>query len=224
MVSTVDLAKTNSTFAYYGNQMAKMLNPSGSKYLYNYNDNKQLTYALSSDGQEYGFSYDDNGNVTKAEITARKPATTLESGKKYIVVNSYSGHALSNWNGTENYPVTTYLYEPDSAYHFWQLEAVAGEADVYKLKALSFPERNFYLDVPNGVNEQGTVLQVHSSNTSAAQKFKIVKKQDNTFAIFTAASNYTKVLDGQLKNGNKIEASQPVQQANCNPDLSLIHI
>ena len=52
VISAVDLAKTSSTFAYYGNQMAKMLNPSGSKYLYDYNDKKQLTTAISTDGQQ----------------------------------------------------------------------------------------------------------------------------------------------------------------------------
>lgn len=45
--------------------MSKMLNPSGSKYMYTYTDKKELLYALSSDGQDYGFYYDDKGNVTK---------------------------------------------------------------------------------------------------------------------------------------------------------------
>lgn len=126
LVSAVDLAKTNSTFSYYGNQMSKMLNPSGSKYLYNYNDKKQLTYALSSDGQEYGFTYDGNGNVTKAEITSRKPATAVESGKEYILVNSYSGLAMdSYWKGNEGDKVTTYRYTPTSKCHRWKFTRVS---------------------------------------------------------------------------------------------------
>ena len=84
VTSTVDLAKTNSTFAYYGNQMAKMLNPSGSKYIYAYNSKKQLTYALSSDGQQYGFTYDDKGNATKAEITAKKLQRKSNPGNHII--------------------------------------------------------------------------------------------------------------------------------------------
>lgn len=116
VVSTVDLAKTNSTFAYYGNQMAKMLNPSGSKYMYTYDRKKQLTYALSSDGQQYGFTYDDKGNVTKAEITARKSATSIESGKEYILVNSYSGQAMdSYWKGNVGDITTTYRYTPTNS-------------------------------------------------------------------------------------------------------------
>ena len=203
VVSTVDLAKTNSTFAYYGNQMAKMLNPSGSKYMYTYDGKKQLTYALSSDGQQYGFAYDDKGNVTKAEITARKPATSIESGKEYILVNSYSGQAMdSYWKGNVGDITTTYRYTPTNSNQHWKVELVSGTTDVYTLKAVTFENR--YLDVKGGGNGQGTPLEIYTKNSSDAQKFKIVKKQDNTFAIFTACSNYTKVLDGQLDEGDNI--------------------
>ena len=215
VVSTVDLAKTNSTFAYDGSQMAKMLNPSGSKYLYNYDDKKQLYKALSSDGQEYGFTYDDKGNVTKAEIVARKPATTIESGKEYILVNSYSGLAMdSHWNSA--LPVSTYHYSPGSSQQQWIAELVSGTTDVYTLKSVHYGNR--YLDVKGGGNGQGTDLQTYAYNGTNAQKFKIVKKQDNTFALFTACSNYTKVVDGQLKMGKEIAQSQPVQQAECDPN------
>lgn len=219
VVSTVDLAKTNSTFAYYGNQMAKMLNPSGSKYMYTYDGKKQLTYALSSDGQQYGFTYDDKGNVTKAEITAQKSATVLESGKKYMVVNSYSGQAMDSGNtGNLSHPTTTFRYTPNNPEQQWTLELVEGTTDVYRLKSVVYDAKNYYLDVKGGVNEQGTVLQIYTKNSSDAQKFKITKKQDNTFAIFTACSNYTKALDGQLDKGNEIIQSQQVKQANCNPN------
>lgn len=217
VVSTVDIAKTNSTFAYYGNQMAKMLNPSGSKYMYSYNDKKQLYKALSSDGQEYGFSYDDKGNVTKAEIVARKPATTIESGKEYILVNAYSGKAMDSGNtGNISHPTTTYLYSPSASYQHWKVELYPGKTDVYSLKAVSYSDR--YLDVKGGGNGQGTPLQTYSYNGQAAQQFKIVKKQDNTFALFTGCSNYTKALDAQLDTGDVIIPSQTVKQANCNPD------
>lgn len=219
VISAVDLAKTNSTFAYYGNQMAKMLNPSGSKYMYTYDGKKQLTYALSSDGQQYGFTYDDKGNVTKAEITAQKSATVLESGKKYMVVNSYSGQAMDSGNtGNLSHPTTTFRYTPNNPEQQWTLELVEGTTDVYRLKSVVYDAKNYYLDVKGGVNEQGTVLQIYTKNSSDAQKFKITKKQDNTFAIFTACSNYTKALDGQLDKGNEIIQSQQVKQANCNPN------
>ena len=220
VVSTVDLAKTNSTFAYYGNQMSKMLNPSGSKYMYTYHkDNKQLLYALSSDGQEYGFSYDVKGNVTKAEITARQPATSLEDGKAYYLVNAYSGQAMdSYWAGNAGDQVTTYLYTPRFGEQQWVLQAVPNTTDEYYLRSLVKENSNMYLDVPAGTQEQGAILQIYPFNGSSAQKFKIVKKQDNTFGIFTACTNYEKCLDGQLEKGNEIILSQKVRQAACNPN------
>lgn len=58
-----------------------MLNPSGSKYLYNYNNKKQMTNALSSDGLEYGFSYDNKGNLTEATTVSRKPAQKSKAAR-----------------------------------------------------------------------------------------------------------------------------------------------
>lgn len=91
VVSSVDLANTRSDFAYYGSVMGKLLNPSGSRYLYTYDEKQQLTYALSSDGQQYSFTYDAKGNITNAVVTARKPATVLETGKEYYIFNAFSG-------------------------------------------------------------------------------------------------------------------------------------
>ena len=89
--------------------MAKMLNPSGSKYLYNYNNKKQLTNALSSDGLEYGFSYDNKGNLTKATTVSRKPAQKIESGKEYILINAYSGHAIDSCEVHQTVKTTPYI-------------------------------------------------------------------------------------------------------------------
>ncbi len=219
IVSAVDIAKTNSTFAYYGNQMAKMLNPSGSKYLYDYNDKKQLTTAISTDGQQYGFTYDDKGNVTKAEITARKLATTIESGKEYLIVNSYSGLALdSNKTGVSGEIATTYHYTPTSAQQHWKAESVSGTPDVFMLRSVKFTDKNYYLDVKGGLNEYGTVTQTYPKNGTDAQKFKAVRQEDGTFGLFTACSNYTKCLDGQENTGTEIKQSQSVKQVGCTAD------
>ena len=218
IVSAVDIAKTNSAFSYYGNQMSRMLNPSGSAYLYTYNAKKQLTYALSSDGQQYGFSYDDKGNVTKAEITARKPATTLESGKEYYVINSYSGLALdSYWAGNSGDTASTFRFTPGSSEQIWKLELVSGTTDVFRLKTMVAPSKNLYLDVRNGLAAHGTIMQIANSNSSGAQKFKIVKERDNTFSLFTGNTNYEKLVDGQY-HGNEIIQSEEVYQTNPYPN------
>ena len=214
VVSAVDLAETNSSFAYYGNQMAQMLNPSGSKYLYSYNEKKQLVSAVSTDGQEYGFTYDDNSNVTKAEITARKPATELQSGQEYILVNAYSGLSMSNGKNTLRELPTTYVYSPNADNHHWRLVQKTGESDLYHLQAMGNPDANLYLDVQHGQNIHGTPLQLYTFHGRTEQTFKIVKQEDGTFVLLTAASNYTKCVDGQVNTGTEIELSQSVKQAN----------
>ena len=214
-VSSVDLAKTSSEFAYYGNQMAQMLSPTGSKYLYNYNSKKQLYSALSSSGQEYNFTYDDKGNLTRSEISARKPASTLESGKKYVLVNAYSGLAIDScWTGNLGDPVTTYRFTPDYADHQWELANTGDGADIYAIRATKFENR--YLDVCGASEDAGTPLQIWSYHGGSNQKFKLVRQSDNTFVIYTGASNYTRVLDGQVDVPDKVVQSQSVKQADCN--------
>lgn len=215
VASAVDLAETNSSFAYYGNQMAQMLNPSGSRYLYTYDAKKQLTSALSTDGQEYGFTYAGKGNVTKAEITARKPATELESGKEYYLFNAYSGQVLdSYWAGNVGDDASTYRYVPGAAEQIWKLEAVSGETDVYRLKTMVKPEKNLYFDVDRGFAAHGTVLQIANSNGGSAQKFKMVQQEDGSFVLLTGCTGYTKCVDGQVDKPTEIVLSQPVKQAN----------
>ena len=68
-----------------------------------------MTNALSSDGLEYGFAYDKNGNLTKTRITSRKPATEIESGKEYFIVNAYSGHAIDSCEINQVIKTTPYV-------------------------------------------------------------------------------------------------------------------
>ena len=163
--------------------MGKLLNPSGSRYLYTYDEKQQLTYALSSDGQQYSFTYDAKGNITNAVVTARKPATVLETGKEYYIFNAFSGLALdSGWRGMSQ-KVSTFRFMPAAQAQRWRLEAVAGETGVYKLRAMQYDAQNYYLDVSDALTADGSLLGVHPSNTAAAQKFKIVKKKKNTYPI-----------------------------------------
>ena len=210
VVSSVDLANTESNFAYFGGQMAKMLNPSGSRYLYSYDEQNKLNYALSSDGQEYGFEYDNKGNVTNSEITARKPATTLEAGKEYIIVNAYSGKALdSGGTGVLSDDTFTSPYNPDSVCQHWKLKST-GTANVYKITSVAFSQ--YDLDVQGGSAEDGRVIQIYTPNAYSCQKFKILKNSgENTFTIYTGISNYAKVVDAQYEDKD-LKENQIVKQ------------
>lgn len=193
--SVVDIAKSNSTFSYYGNQMAKMLNPSGSKYLYNYNSKKQLTNALSSDGLEYGFHYDSKGNADKVRITSRKPATKIKDGETYYIVNAYSGHAINA--GTKDVAkekIATTPYERNAQKQQWIAE-YSGKENVFYLKSANFS--NQYMDVASASSAAGAAVQIHSGNETNAQRFKLVNREDGTFTILTEASSFKMSLNGQ---------------------------
>ena len=210
MVSSVDLAKTQSEFAYQGNQMTKLLNPSGSSYLYSYSgwedgSQKNLDHANSTDGQQYSFTYDDKGNVTSSVISQSKVVSQLQPDTTYIIRNAYSSNAMDsgdqsgfNENRTKNF-----RYIQNALYQKWQLEST-GEADVYKIKS---PHFNMYLQA-NADN----YLKIENASSSNAQKFKIVPNGDGTFRILTGASGYTKCIDGQPEEEINTQDQSPIQQ------------
>ncbi len=212
--SVVDLAKTNSGFSYYGNQMAKMLNPSGSKYMYTYNNKKQPYYALSSDGLEYYFAYDNNGNVTKSETRSRKPATQIESGKKYLIVNAYSGFSINCGDtGNRGDDALTRRYSSATATQYWEAKAVSGTTDVYEFVSAEYPSMT--LDVRSGSKDNGAYLQLYTINHAVkAQKFKLVKQSDGTFGIFTGTTDYAKCLDAQY-DSQEIATTGKIRQNSC---------
>ena len=77
-----------------------------------------------------------NGNLTKTRITSRKPATEIESGKEYFIVNAYSGHAINSCEIN-----TPYVREAANSYSALKLKWTAessGKENVFYLKASSF--------------------------------------------------------------------------------------
>lgn len=219
VISSVDLAKTQSNFAFKGDQMAKMLNPSGSRYMYSYDeDNNNLNYALSSDGQQYAFEYDNKGNVTSSEITARKPERYLEVDKEYYLVNAYSGKAFdSGSTGVNSDDVFTSSYDPTSKYQKWKLQALDDVEDGYRLISVAFPQ--YQLDISMGYDTDGRWAQLYTPHSASSQKFKITRNDDGTFSIYTNGTNYTKALDAQY-DSNDIEEKQIIKQ-NTLPDGEL---
>ena len=88
-----------------------------------------------------------------------------------------------------------------------------GTTDVYTIQADAYTDKNLYLDVKGGTNTDNIVMELFPYNGGNAQKFKLVKKQEGTFSIFTACSNYTKLLDGQKLTGNEISEYQSTRQS-----------
>ena len=208
IVSTQDLAKTESSFAYSNNQMTKLLNPSGSRYMYSYDDQNKLVYALSSDGQQYGFQYDSNSNVTDTYITPLKPASVIEAGKAYYIVNAGTGKAIDSGtatSGADEVTCQSYLAYLNSQKWF---VASTEESNVFQMASIQrTPEtpsctnaNNYFFKVSGESNENGSVVMTNNSYYSTDnQYFKPVKNDDGTFTLYMKKSGYEAGVNGEYK-------------------------
>ncbi len=187
IVSSEDLAKSNSTFGYQGNNLSGMLNPSGSSYLYSYDGANNIRTAFSTDGLKYYLEYDAKGNLTQSVTKGVSVAhNTVDTSKKYAIVNKLTSYALGK--GDNSY-VTNQMYLNSSSLQQWEFESVGD--DVYKIKL-----GDEYLFVENGIQDSGTKIKLRSNNpNSYAFKFRIKPTGDGAFTISMAESTTGCTLD-----------------------------
>ena len=196
VVSTVDLAETEATFAYQNNNLSQMINPTGSRYSYAYNETTNaLEYANSSDGQLFAFTYDQYGNVLSSTITAKRNATQLENDSTYYIRNLTTGNAMKNANSK----LVNGTYAAQNNTIRWNLIS-AGETDVYYIQPAG--DTTKYLTVKDASTSDKAEITVSEISNSDSQKFKITSNNDGTFSILTKVSNYTKAIDGRDLNDN----------------------
>lgn len=202
VVSTVDLASTEATFAYQDNNLSQMINPTGSRYSYTYNaETNALEYAASSDGQLYAFVYDEYGNVLSSTQSAFQNAGTITAGEVYYIRNAATGNLLRA-SGTQ-------------AASQVQNGSLANQDDSIRWKVLSADESDTYYLVPLSASEyqlenNGTSLVINPAATTSNQKFKLLANDDGTFRILLASDNQ-KALDGRdTANNNDTTLSAPI--------------
>ena len=215
VASVVDISNSKSSFAFKGDQMAKMFNPSGSEYFYSYAYNESdLAEAVSTDGQRYSFTYDDKGNVTSSKIEADKPALTIEAGKHYIIRNAESGNVIDN--GQTVGKVHNWRYRKGNTNQIWLVES-AGETGVYYLKSIR--ENGFYMAVENNsTDNNASVISTSTAPSGNAYKFKIQSNGDGTFTILTKSSSYSKCVDGQPNDSKDYSDKVKILQCTKNTD------
>ena len=208
--SAVDLAKSQSTFAYNNHQLSKLANPTGSQYLYTTHETtRNLQYAQTTDGQRYTFTYDSYGNATSSQITPDTFATSVSAEKSYYIRNKYSGNALDNSTHATGGLVHNWSWTPGNMQQQWKLIATS-EAGVYELCPVA--NTNVRLDVKDASTADKAILQLHGTNGNNAQKFKIQYNNDLTFSIRTKVTNYTKSVDGQPGGSKGTGNGSPIQQ------------
>ena len=200
VVSAKDLSETEATFAYQNNNLSQMLDPSGTRYSYAYDEETNaLMYANSSYGQLYSFVYDEYGNVTSSTVTESKNSTQVNADSVYYIRNVTTGNAMKATaselvNGT---------YATQNNTIRWKLIST-GEQDIYYIQPQS--DASKYLTVENGSTEDKTKIVLSDCGTSDSQKFKVQYNEDGTFYILTKVSNYEKALDGRNLNNNSSTA------------------
>ncbi|MBO5211837.1 MAG: DNRLRE domain-containing protein [Clostridia bacterium] len=214
VISSVDLAASETSFAYNDNQLAKIFSPSGTNYSYTYDEtNNLLKYALSSDGIMEEFTYDSAGNALSATTWSMPIASAIEAGKTYYIVNAKTRTTLTAMGEAIRAQIQGQSFEKNDKHQKWTLTATSDgyyNIDVY----LGSSNTNFRLDVPNGADTNNLGMIIHNPNTSNAQKYQIIPNSDGTFTIYTRASNFTKCLDALADNTSGAKDGIQVVQSN----------
>ncbi len=95
VVSTADYAKQQSSFEYSDNYLSKTVEPTGTKYTYKYDDEKNVVNASSNVGIDYNIAYDNYGNATQTTIVPGGDSEIDQYGGVYYIKNKSSGQYLT---------------------------------------------------------------------------------------------------------------------------------
>ncbi|MBQ4559301.1 MAG: RICIN domain-containing protein [Lachnospiraceae bacterium] len=200
VVSTKDLSETEAAFAYQNNNLSQMLDPSGTRYSYAYDETTNaLMYANSSYGQLYAFTYDEYGNALSSTVSESNNSTQVSDGNTYYIRNVTTGNAMKeSSSGLVN---GTYATQNNTIR--WKLIS-AGEQDVYYIQPQS--DASKYLTVENGSSADKAKIVLSAASSSDSQKFKIQYNNDGTFYILSKVSDYAKAIDGRDLNNSSSTA------------------
>lgn len=207
VVSTTDLSDTEASFAYQNNNLSQMLEPSGTRYSYAYDETTNaLMYANSSYGQLYSFTYDEYGNALSSTVSESKNSTQVADGSIYYIRNVTTGNAMKA-SGTS---LVNGTYATQNNTIRWKLIS-AEEQDVYYIQPQN--DTSKYLTVENGSSADKAKIVLSAASTSDSQKFKVQYNDDGTFYILSKVSDYTKAIDGRdLNNGASTELNKGMVQ------------
>ena len=192
--SAVDMAKSESTFAFSNDNLMRLCNPTGSKYYYTYDSKKNVTYAHTSEGQRYKFTYDAYGNPLTSTISVAKPATSLSAGTKYYVRNCDTGEYLYATGGTSMNAVNGHDFTESDANLQWKLLST-GETGIYYFQPADYTA--LHLNIKDGSTADNKPLLVYTAGTLKNEKFKPIANGDGSFRIMTGMTDYAKCVDGR---------------------------
>ena len=174
LVSSVDLSKETSQFAYNSNnQLIEATSPLGKKYKYEYDDNvtDRLIKAISPTGITNSIDYDENNNPIRTRINNTEAFSDIEETNYYIRAR-----------GTNAY----INIKPDK-----NLEVLENTCSHDKFKIIILPNdrvkiqytilNNYYLKDNNGI------LKLEYGDTNNI--FELIKHQNKSYSIKSVSSN-----------------------------------
>ena len=217
VVSSVDLARTEATFAYQDDQLSKLMNPSGSRYFYTYDLHNNLTYALTSGGQRYAVEYDrddagkTNGNPTQVTITGEN-INLLEDGKTYTILEGYAGLAMFNMYYSSTMAQVV-RWDPTDVRQQYIAHHISG--DDWEFEPATVSLSGYRLTVESG--SDGATVTAQPYQNSSTQRFRLeYSALEGAYRIKTVLTGGTKCLDSspdeesrQLTSGDYVK-QQPV--------------
>lgn len=124
------------------------------------------------------------------------PTPNVVSNGIYYIRNQRSGLYLDVYGkGTTDFTEVKQDYYNGGDNQRFQIKLIS--TDVYEIVPLH--ATGMRLDVYNASPDNNTPVYIYTSNSTVAQRFKIVStgNGDNSFKILTATSNYTKCLTAQ---------------------------
>ena len=211
VTSTKDLADNQSSFEYRNDQLSKILNPTGSRYMYTYNrDTKNMEFAIDTDtGVLYRVSYDAKGNPTTAKTAGMKRATSLSTAKTYMLINAFSGNSVDNSGNSDGGSVKNWRFHISNENQYWKLGSTS-ESGVYTLQRAD--NTSLVMTVENGSTANNANIKLKTYANQDAQKFKLTANGDGTYRILTKVSNYAKCIDSQPGNTHDTKDGVALQQ------------
>lgn len=187
VISASDLNKQESTFSYTSNNdLAKLVNPDGSRFYYssNYKHNMESSHSLS--GQRYTFGYDESGNGTSAKVVGEKPATTIEAGKIYYIRNMATGMDIDSNRDVPGYNACHYRYIANEPNQKWYMSNAAGYAsNEFTLRRSATTSL--------AMQESGSYIRMETFGGYASNRFWTEPYGDGSFRIKASSGRY---LDG----------------------------
>ncbi|OJU11211.1 MAG: hypothetical protein BGN88_12300, partial [Clostridiales bacterium 43-6] len=182
VVSTVDKAKTESSFNYTNNNLNSMVNPDGTAFTYSYDDEHQMVEARSSNDVGYSITYNSLGDPNSSVTRARETAKSITAGTNYYLtsVNS-SWQAVINGSGQDISGTTIVNWYERSTNTQWKPIYVEGSgSNTYYRIVNAASADGKALTVQGSANVDGTnvILQTYSGATG--QLWKFVKNNDDT--------------------------------------------